>query len=630
MGEVVIDPTKSGFDAMVPAAAVAAVKRKKRAPVSDIQAKNFSIEETDEQKLEREKKEAERKGDDPVYILGQYRKEADDARKPHKSNWDKNWDLYNNTYDFSKKAPWQSQNYVAIVPVLVRGIKYLMKRALTTAGDFFDIQLNSFPEGEQRTTLEGYAKAIIQKQFKENKFPVVISEAAAASLLESLLIVKVLPNGNSGNTITAESAYNIRIDPSGRNRWLIHSISRDLDQVMARAKEGVYDIKEVEKCKAEFIRQQEKQDEARRKDQGIPATVNLSFRKEVVLDEFYGDLMSQNGELIMKDCFFTVMNEEYLLRKPTPISSVLKHGQRPIVIGAPNPKPFSVYHQAVVSDVNGMANMATEVLNLTLDTNLMSMARAFELDVSQVADPQDLIDGIYPGKVYKKNPQPGKPDKQMISEINIGNVPQQDLLIYEGMKNQIQNDMGFWNEFAMGSISKTAGSRATAREVSERSTQSSASMQSVAEEIEAQVIIPVLEQMWSNTLQYFRDYKKLKGILPDDLLSMVSIAPNGLESIFGPAAEFEAKGMSGVLNRLEELGKIERFAGMVRMFPGIERMLKVKDILRQVVVDFGWNPKKFTLTDEELKIQAQQDAIAAQQAAMKQSGGPWGAMGGMR
>jgi hypothetical protein len=585
----------------------------KRRRMSDEQAANLTGIKTDEEK-EKESAATARleKDKDPINILNECRRSGIEARRPHKSNWDSNWNLYNNQYDFSKKAPWQAKNYVAMVPVMVRGIKYLLKQALVTAGDFFDVDFPAIPKNHPyKDKVNIWGKNILRKFLDDNNFATVIAEAAAMSMLESLICLKVMPKGNEGLLITSESSYKIILDPTGRKRWLIHSIETDLDLVMASAKKNIYDIAEVEKCKEEFIRQQEAYEEASRKQQQVTGTVSPPFRKEVILDEFYGDLIGGDGELIMANCFFTVMNEKYLLRKPTPIKDVLNHGKGPIVYGAPNPKPKSVYHQALVSDINGLAHMVTEVLNLTLDTNLFAMARAFEIDMDQVIDPNDLMDGIYPGKTFKKKTKPGRPEAQMIREIQIGGVPQQDLAIYEGLKRQVQNDIGFYNEFSMGETGGRPGGRATAREVGERSAQTSGAMKAVAEEIEGQVIVPLLEQAWSNIVQYFDDYRQLEGIVPNEVIEVFLTDPRGMEVIFGKASKFKAKGMSGVLNRMEELVKLRQFAEMARMFPNLAWMLKGKDVLAFAINSFGWDRDRFMFSDDEIKKIEEQRRVAA-------------------
>lgn len=583
----------------------------KRRRLTDEQAQNISVVNRDVEAQKRKEEEL-KKLSDPVEIMKACRVAGKDARSPHKRNWDKNWNLYNNVYDFTLKADWQSKNFVAVVPVIVRGIKYLIKRSVVTAGDFFEVDFPAIPkDSPYKNEVNTWGKKILRKVLDDNKFASLISEATALSLLESLLILKVLPNGNRGVIISTDTAYNIILDPTGRNRWMIHSIPTDFDLVMEKAQAGIYDKVEVDKCFEEFSRQPEASDEATRKQQQSSPTISPPFRKDCVVDEWYGDLIDGQGKVVKKNCSFSVLNEKYLIRKPFTIKEVLDHGKWPIVIGAVNPKPKSVYHQAIVSDVSGLAYMATELLNLTLDSNLMSMAKAFEIDISQIADPADLSGGIVPGKTFKKKgAQPGQQDKPMVRSIDISGPTQQDLMVFENIKNTIQNDVGFYNEFSQGAVGVRPGGRATAREVAERSSNTSASMQSLAEEIEEQVIVPMLEMAWSNMVQYFTDYEQLDGIIPRQLIDFLFLQKDGLKTIFGESAKFGAKGMSGVLNRLEELGKIQQFTGMVRQFPQIQFMLQPKNILESVITNFGWDRNRWMKTDEEIAALATAPAPA--------------------
>jgi hypothetical protein len=113
---------------------------RKRKKISDDEAKNYNVN-SEEDKKKQEEADALKKLTDPVEILNTLRRSGGDARSYHKSNWDKNWRLYNNDYDFSLKADWQSKNFVAVVPVIVRG---RIDAATTDTGRIQQSEVNAF------------------------------------------------------------------------------------------------------------------------------------------------------------------------------------------------------------------------------------------------------------------------------------------------------------------------------------------------------------------------------------------------------------------------------------------------------------------------------------------------------
>src|SRR3989337_2715495 len=69
---------------------------------------------------------------------------ADETRLPKKHQWDENWALFQNQFDFSDKAEWQSKAFLPKTRTTVRTAAAILKRSLV-AKRFFIVQGDNEP-----------------------------------------------------------------------------------------------------------------------------------------------------------------------------------------------------------------------------------------------------------------------------------------------------------------------------------------------------------------------------------------------------------------------------------------------------------------------------------------------------
>lgn len=575
--------------------------------------------------------------DEVLQISSSYWQEAIDGRLPIKKIWDKIWELYNNKYDFTEKMAWQSKGIIPKLPTAAKSASAFLKRSLIRARTFFTVRTD---KQEYKPIIPAIIKNIMA-QLRKCKFVNNFVESLNGALLASLMIFKVYwePAGSGqdisnvsevagGTELSKEKPqgaigkffemlgvtmgdgasiklkegvlrvvpidpYDFLLDPTGRQEYCIHVYKMELYKLkkLAKNKSNKYDIEVVNQIEGGFLQQTEEYEKAKRENRN-PKT--LSVRKEVLLKEFWGNLVDSSGKLIKSNCTWTTINDTHVLRKP--IDNEFLHGKWPFVYGPLLRKAFSVYHKGFFEDGYSLAISITDIFNIASDTNKFASINAFEIDVDMIHDPEQLKTGIYPGKVIKKSS--GGLNLPLIREIGLGKINPQNLRLYQEADREWQNSNGL-TEFLMGKPASRG--RPTATEVVEKGKQAGMLIEDLALDIEDYVFIPLLEMIFAVLIQYQRDFSDLRiaGFSNEVITFMESLAYLSDEEkrvLFKDRIfEFETRGMSGVIRKAGEFQKIIQFLGTVKEIPAIAQRLNLDYFITNLVESMEWDPQEVLL-----------------------------------
>jgi hypothetical protein len=539
-----------------------------------------------------------------VRLLNNLRKHEDTVRKPHESEWDDNWDIFNKQYDWSSKAAWQSKVADPKLNNAIFALTFLLKKALVSSGDDFFIN-KPWDNDIVKQELAIDQKKIIQYYLGKDKgnFIDAFGEALQASFLCGACIGKIYPvKQKNGHLIKIDpvSPYRVHWDSTGLNRYVIHRTTVDLDVLIKSSGiEGGYDKKEVEKILSDWVKQTEEAKERQQRNEtltGIP-----EFRKRVTLDEFWGTIWRADGTVYKDNATYTVANEINLIRSP--LDNPLPEGKFPFIIGFPLRKAFSNYHQPLASNAAAMNRVMTELLNLELDANYFDAIPSFELNVDLVLDPQQILNGYTPGKMFKKGGISGLPDQQMLRQIAMKGGARETLSLYQKLDN-IADNSSATTQFVMGN-ENIMRERPTAEEVRSSGNRADSYLQMIAEGIEEQFIEPFISQFWEMLIQFPPDLQELYNILGAEETNWI-ITHGGLKGAFGNRWTFTSKGMSAVLSRAEELVKLANFFGMIQKLPqqvqtAVLQRLNIEQLLDKAIINMGWDPKQIK---QDIKNQA--------------------------
>jgi hypothetical protein len=556
--------------------------------------------------------------------------QSTDAWKNRKLAFDESWNLFWNKYDFSRKASWQSKNFVPKMSRMIRQAAYSFKDAIITAGDFFSV-IGVGVKSKERAWVPA---KIIMFWARKNDLVNKIVDSLFAALMSSMMVFKVYwetysdtdvteptsINPNSAKGLESSLAltdapagatppplttkrivkgrmrvdiidpYNFRVDPTGARKYVIHEYEMDLHDLiqLASSPANKYEKDVVDQMCADIRNASEKQaDEARRKNESVPQG-QQSKRKRIRIREYWGELYDEDGKDLRRNMTFSIANDTYLIRKPFKNPYFPDHD--PFVYGPLLRVPFSNFHQSFAEVLNGLQRIATEIYNLTLDSNLWSSMKAFEIDLDQVVDANELKNGVYPGKAFKKRTK-GVP-RQMITAIELGMTNPQNLAFYNQVDREMQNVSSI-TEFSAGFV----GGRKTelATEINTKSAQSFTYMGSIAREAEDNVLSRLIDYMWECVLNFQDDYtdEEIKELLGEDTSNLLALmSDSGRRDYLGGRYRFEFNGISRVLDKAKELEKVQLTIQLLERVPGAVDALNKPAMLRKFFDSLNWNPEE--------------------------------------
>lgn len=540
------------------------------------------------------------------------------AVQPRRLEWDRSWNLYNMVNDFSTKAEWQSKNAIPKVNMTVRSAVFMVKRSLL--GPVKSYTIDGY--GEFGKIAAFYVDKLAQMHLDNAGYITSITDSLHAGMLASLMALKVYPRYEDAYDVKMDprpqpttsmvpnvtermykklciridpiDPYKLHLDPSGGNKYKIQEMDMDLYDLVELAKDpkNGYDKDEVNRI-IESYKPQDQSDvtppEAR--EGTLPDSKEPPSRKTVFLQEFWGEVWDRDNKLIGRRIMYVVANRKYLVKKPVKDLLTPGCGPDPFIIAPVVRKPFSVWHQGFVEVVSGLQLIMTELLNLMVDANFFASAKAFEIDIDMVHDPNEFVNGIYPGKVFKKRGG-GFSQAPMIRDISIGNVSNQSLALYTAVQNEFDNGTGLSEFIQPASRSR---SRTTATEVMEKSNAATSFMEEIAKTVEENVLEPLLNKVFHYIVEYqinFDDPHSMELFDPDDAMRFQLLMRNPAfrSAMHKAPLKFRARGLSTMVSRLRELDKIERFVGLALKTPDVAQRLDIDKVLKRYIEGLGWYP----------------------------------------
>ena len=521
---------------------------------------------------------------------------TEDAIFYKRNFWQANWNEYLGHIDFSDKAEWQSKGHLPKFKQAVRVAKNTLKSAMIKSDDFFKI---IGPTDQTKLVAPKVTKAVKdildQSRFKQKQFPNGVFRA----LLESLMIYKtwVEPMGDEQKIsidqtfkfpVQTVSAFDLFIDPSGRRKFIIHRMKKDLSDYKRLCERGVYrseTLAEIAQTDYENYEDDVRQ-KVRQNQQDAPKP---AWRKEVELLEFWGDVDDEFGNTVHRNCMFTIVDRRWVARSP--IDNPFDHKKPPFVFGPIFEIDGTEYPETFGDQVLGICAMIDESYNLAIDAASAEAISAFVLNIDYLHNPGDYTSGIYPGKVVKVKGVP--PGTEILKEFQLGHLTQENLLLMSALDREFQNGTGI-NEFISGLMS--SGDK-TATEVKQKSIQSIGFLQSLAEDTQDNVLTPLVYMVYRNMLQYNPELFGAEfNQLPIEDVNLL----------------FEVKGMSQILQQMEEFAKITQWVGMFAKTPMMQ-FIDWKNIAKMGAAMIGQRPEELLL-DQPMQMPPQQQPPQGQGA----------------
>jgi hypothetical protein len=592
-----------------------------------------------------------------IQAVNRFRIEADDAKKDRVIKNRFNREMFLGRQDWSHKQDGQSTEFIPKVPVSVEQMCSFVKKGLITFGDWFSIDLDRslslIVDGAQiREVLKCFLNDLWERNNRSNRFHLVISDAVKQGLLESLMILKIhggmmpfrTPNftaesraTKTDNSIdfTESKVWRLRADiipfedyypdPTGNNLYEIHRVERDFHEVMEAAEDGMYDIDVVRKL-IDTTMQRSEDEKRRDQDRNQPQTTPPSFRKKVVLDEFWGTLLNNNGTVAHRNCVCTVANEKWLIRPPEP--NPFWHQESPFVVSPLIRVPLSVWHKALYDHGSDLNKAINELFNLMIDGGLASVWGIKQLRMEDLENPSQVAGGIKQGDtLIVKQTLPH--NSKVLENVTTGEVPRDAMLMYEAL-NREYNQAVLTNEMKVGQLPPR---RVLATEVIEVTQSQAVTLDGIVGDLE-DFMCSALRKAWLTILQNADDIPShaWTTVLDRRVAMMIMRAsPEERYSLFADKGQFRVSGLSATLAKAMDFQKSIALMQVVGQNPILMRAFIKKysgdKHLRKLMQYLNMNPDDMEKDlDEKLQIAAEMQETTALAQLTGRGGGANGGM----
>lgn len=571
------------------------------------------------------------------YIL-ECRREASDARQTRMRKNSINRDAFMDVQDWSHKQPGQSQEFLPKVASATEQFSAYVKRAMTQFGDWFSVELREgvpaiLTDGQIRNLISKYLSRMPQGEVDTISIETILSDAVKSACLDSLLVIKVhgkyraergytvsqsppMFSGATGSWHQPEAqldpqeheVWRLKVDdlrvedwypdPTGHGLYEIHEVERDYWEVLKAAEDGLYDKDIVEAISEDFRKEEGNQSKRYEIQRGQNYAQTPSFRRRIVLTEFWGTIIDKEGRVKHRNCLAVVANKKYLIRKPEP--NPFWHQMSPFVVGALIRVPHSVWHKALMDSAAELNFALNEMFNLMLDGGISAVWGIKQLRSSFLENPTQVSDGIPQGATLVVTEDLPASEK-VLEVVSQGQIPSDAMSIFE-MLNREFTQAALTNDIKLGSLPPR---QVKATEIIQSDQSQAVTLDSITADLE-RVIEKVIYKSWLTILQHVDDMpeEELVGAIGQQgavLLRMMS--PAERFATFANYCNFKVFGLSATLSRVRDfqktMGLMQMVSGNPVMMQAFMSQYSVQRVIKLAMKQLSINPDDIAMSADE-------------------------------
>ncbi len=466
--------------------------------------------------------------------------EAEQARLTRDDLTQDNYDMYHLRHDFSHKNEGQSTELLSKQRMAVESTKSFFQQALADISEWFDVEHRDPTLDEGAMLIKPHeVKKLIEFQLTQSRYfnhvglcvqrgllgGVMISKTHGKLVPKHKFAVKKEGKGKSfKKSVVAVDDKSWQLsysrirnedfnpDPTGRGLYVIEDIYTDLHAVKALSMgdDAIYDAEQVNMLSSSFTEDALHASEvARETGQDTLANENTS-RPQVHLKEYWGDIVGTDGELIFENIVMTIANDTYVIQKPTP--NPLWHQKNPYTVTGLIEVDGAVWPIALMDAATKHNHTLIEMLNLILDAAFKKVHAPSQIRVGDLANPEQVANGIPPGIALKvKSSLP--PGAKVMEPLEATDVPN-DAMNVMNLIQQEFNSSALTTDLRQGVLPSRS---VKATEVVESSQTITSVFQGISKNIEANQIVKEVEMGWATIAQ------NLDRISKDELISLFGI-----------------------------------------------------------------------------------------------------------
>lgn len=336
----------------------------------------------------------------------------------------------------------------------------------------------------------------------------------------------------------------------------------------------------------------------------------------IAVDEFWGDLYDSEGEVIMRNGFLVVANEQTIIRKPE--NNPFWKGIDPFIIGKFTKQSRSVYPDDAIKHYIPLWLQMNKALNQVFDKMTLTMPMA-EVRPHLLSRASSVAEGITPGGTYELNRQ-ARMGENAINFVTPNITPYQDFSIIERVRQEISGMDGGENALQTPTTRRT-----TAKEFQGRAALAMEEADGLVRSFDKQILSPLASKVWILFAQYMPELVDYSTV---ELLDEVTGTPDAINALrfaaMDDAVRYELFADSDisvkvgalieVLKTQADPQKIKELAMTGSKFPNLARRMDEENMWRIMARGLGLDPDEVTLSDERVaeKEQKQMEMIQSQ------------------
>lgn len=529
--------------------------------------------------------------------------------------------------EMQDKEDWQSRIVLNKPFSTCMHAKSLVKRGLLDKPNYF-----GFQEVDKNNQIKGLLSEFWQKNLKywldtdDAYLPNIAGDSAEMGFaIGQSMVTKVGwetdENGVSKLTLRNFPYWNTYPDPDREPRkpwsglYNIHEEWVDYFELRDKELQGIYqNVQQVRIGRSgrdgsgPRIRDMEEESGGKRKRK---TQQRNPYRNAVLVQEFWGTLLDENGEVVMRNCRYTTANGVV-------IRAVRQNPYRrlrwPWADFSPLPHPINDHGYGLYESSMSIWKFENNLLNLYVDNENWRINNMYEVELSKLADPNDLE--AYPLKFWlKKRGAEGPAITPVLKgESNMGDVQFMTQLAQRHWENGT-----FLSEISKGELAES-GQKRTATEASLALQQSMGVFDSVGRDVERGVeqIIWAAKEVLITYHDVF-DRPGFQDLFADDpvwqtLMEAGALHPEERMEALDLDSQVRVRGVSRLFKQNDVIQKIKELVGFTQVFPQSLQYVKDYETTRRFAEEL--NQDELVLDEQELMEKQQRDQAMAIQNAV--------------
>ncbi len=271
----------------------------------------------------------------------------------------------------------------------------------------------------------------------------------------------------------------------------------------------------------------------------------------------------------------------------------------PYIVGSAHEIPFRPTGQGIGDNATKLQKAFDSNLHLLVDQMRLGIVGLNIVNKAKLADPSQLLEGVGPGEFLETTDDPEK----VFKHVNLtSNVENQVFPANEILRAGIQKVIGM-SDVSQGSPAPR--SRTSATEITQMVSGGDLHLFNVAEDLEINILLPMLEKSFARILQYglsdLTDPTFQTIFDPNEIAELKSMSEEDRYNTLANYFQFEINGFTNDSRRMEEIQRLTELLDIYNKPGPLSSVIRGEKVVKELVNRFEFrDPEAYINDDNEL------------------------------